>query len=41
MSRARRASVVSPWYEHGYHYVLGSVPSALGRHVHYPVMIIP
>jgi nucleotide-binding universal stress UspA family protein len=27
--------------EYGYHHVLGSVPSALERHVHYPVMIIP
>ena len=27
--------------EHGYHHVLGSVPSALERHVHYPVLIIP
>jgi nucleotide-binding universal stress UspA family protein len=27
--------------EHGYHHVLGSVPSALERHVHYPVIIIP
>jgi nucleotide-binding universal stress UspA family protein len=27
--------------EHGYHHVLGSVPSALERHVHYPVMVIP
>ena len=27
--------------EHGYHHVLGSVPSALERHVHYPVTIIP
>jgi nucleotide-binding universal stress UspA family protein len=27
--------------EHGYHHVLGSVPDALERHVHYPVLIIP
>jgi nucleotide-binding universal stress UspA family protein len=27
--------------EHGYHHVLGSVPSALERHVHYPVMVVP
>jgi nucleotide-binding universal stress UspA family protein len=27
--------------EHGYHHVLGSVPRALERHIHYPVMIIP
>jgi nucleotide-binding universal stress UspA family protein len=27
--------------EHGYHHVLGSVPQALERHVHYPVMVIP
>ena len=27
--------------EHGYHHNLGSVPSALERHVHYPVIIIP
>jgi nucleotide-binding universal stress UspA family protein len=27
--------------EHGYHHVMGSVPSALERHVHYPVIIIP
>jgi nucleotide-binding universal stress UspA family protein len=27
--------------EHGYHHVLGSVPTALERHVHYPVLIIP
>lgn len=27
--------------EHGYHHDLGSVPSALERHVHYPVIIIP
>jgi hypothetical protein len=27
--------------EHGYHHVLGSVPSALERHVHYPVIVIP
>ena len=27
--------------EHGYHHVLGSVPSALQRHVHYPVLVIP
>ena len=27
--------------EHGYHHVLGSVPNALERHVHYPVLIIP
>jgi hypothetical protein len=25
--------------EHGYH-VLGSVPQALGRHAHYPVMVV-
>jgi hypothetical protein len=28
-------------FEHGYHHVLGSVPSAPERHVHYPVIIIP
>ena len=27
--------------EHGYHHVLGSVPTALERHVHYPVLVIP
>jgi nucleotide-binding universal stress UspA family protein len=27
--------------EHGYHHVLGSVPSALERHDHYPVLVIP
>jgi len=27
--------------EHGYHHVLGSVPAALERHVHYPVIVIP
>jgi nucleotide-binding universal stress UspA family protein len=27
--------------EHGYHHVLGSVPTALERHVHYPVIVIP
>ena len=27
--------------ERGYHRALGSVPSALERHVHYPVIIIP
>ena len=27
--------------EHGYHHDLGSVPSALEWHVHYPVIIIP
>jgi hypothetical protein len=27
--------------EHGYHYVLGSVPRALERHNHYPVIVIP
>jgi nucleotide-binding universal stress UspA family protein len=27
--------------EHGYHHVLGSVPQALERHVHYPVIVIP
>jgi hypothetical protein len=27
--------------EHGYHHVIGSVPRALERRVHYPVMIIP
>jgi nucleotide-binding universal stress UspA family protein len=27
--------------EHGYHHVLGSVPRALERHIHHPVMIIP
>jgi nucleotide-binding universal stress UspA family protein len=27
--------------EHGYHHVLGSVPRALERHVHYPVIVIP
>ena len=27
--------------EHGYHHVLGSVPRALERHAHYPVIVIP
>jgi nucleotide-binding universal stress UspA family protein len=27
--------------ERGYHHALGSVPSALERHVHYPVLVIP
>ena len=27
--------------EHGYHHALGSIPSALERHVHYPVLVIP
>jgi nucleotide-binding universal stress UspA family protein len=27
--------------EHGYHHVLGSVPQALERHAHYPVIVIP
>ena len=27
--------------EHGYHHVLGSVPAALERHAHYPVIVIP
>lgn len=27
--------------EHGYHHPLGSVPTALEQHVHYPVIIIP
>ena len=27
--------------EHGYHHVIGSVPAALERHVHYPVIVIP
>jgi nucleotide-binding universal stress UspA family protein len=27
--------------EHGYHHVLGSVPAALERNVHYPVLVIP
>jgi nucleotide-binding universal stress UspA family protein len=27
--------------EHGYHHVLGSVPQALERHDHYPVIVIP
>jgi nucleotide-binding universal stress UspA family protein len=27
--------------EHGYHHGLGSVPAALERHVHYPVIVIP
>ena len=27
--------------ERGYHHVLGSVPAALERHVHYPVLVIP
>jgi nucleotide-binding universal stress UspA family protein len=27
--------------EHGYHHVFGSVPDALERHVHYPVLVIP
>ena len=27
--------------EHGYHHVAGSVPAALERRVHYPVIVIP
>jgi hypothetical protein len=27
--------------EHGYHHTLGSVPRALERHNHYPVIVIP
>jgi nucleotide-binding universal stress UspA family protein len=27
--------------EHGYHHALGSVPRALERHHHYPVIVIP
>jgi nucleotide-binding universal stress UspA family protein len=27
--------------EHGYRHVLGSVPQALERHAHYPVVVIP
>jgi nucleotide-binding universal stress UspA family protein len=27
--------------EHGYHHILGSVPQALERHVHYPVLVVP
>jgi nucleotide-binding universal stress UspA family protein len=27
--------------EHGYHHIMGSVPSALQRHGHYPVITIP
>ena len=27
--------------EHGYHHILGSVPQALERHDHYPVLVIP
>jgi hypothetical protein len=27
--------------DHGYHHALGQVPSALGQHVHYPLIIIP
>ncbi len=27
--------------EHGYHHVLGSVPQALERHDHFPVLVIP
>jgi len=27
--------------EHGYHHVLGSVPRALERRNHYPVIVIP
>ena len=27
--------------EHGYHHILGSVPQALERHDHYPVIVIP
>jgi len=26
--------------EHGYHHLLGSVPQALERHAHYPVIVI-
>jgi nucleotide-binding universal stress UspA family protein len=38
--RARVAIVVGR-SEHGYHHVLGSVPQALERRVHYPVIVIP
>ena len=27
--------------EHGYHHILGSVPQALQRHNHHPVIVIP
>jgi nucleotide-binding universal stress UspA family protein len=27
--------------EHGYHHLIGSVPAALERHVHYPVIVVP
>ena len=27
--------------DHGYHHAIGSVPAALERHVHYPVIVIP
>ncbi len=27
--------------EHGYHHVLGSVPQALERHDHFPVIVVP
>jgi len=27
--------------EHGYHHIIGSVPAALERRVHYPVIVIP
>ena len=40
--RARRRGVpLVGRSEHGYHHVLGSVPAALERHVHYPVLVIP
>jgi hypothetical protein len=26
--------------EHGYHHILGSVPQAMERHAHYPVIVI-
>jgi nucleotide-binding universal stress UspA family protein len=34
-------SIVVGRSEHGYHHVVGSVPQALERHAHYPVIVIP
>ena len=40
-SRARVCFGVVGRAEHGYHHVLGSVPQALERHDHFPVLVIP
>ena len=37
----RRSSPAEISSEHGYHHVLGSVPQALERHDHFPVIVIP